>query len=242
MEYTFTNSFQSDDQIINESTYTLSLDINTLLDNSQTNRRAERFQRGELSRPPKCQNAFILYRKDKMASLEFKNRKPKNKIAGNVSKEIKNLWDSEPEYVKLFFRALARKAKQRHSENYERRTENELETEEQVYSIDQTFIEQSQHSFNYLHTQCLLFADPTPPNLISHNQNTMSDANYLASYTHEDSTSSNLSSQNLNLIENPNLTDYPSDTQQPYYLVDHNTYTLLCHSHLQLSLILSEYP
>ncbi|POG77608.1 hypothetical protein GLOIN_2v1837453 [Rhizophagus irregularis DAOM 181602=DAOM 197198] len=144
MEYTFTNSFQSDDEIINGTTYAFSLDMNTLLGNSRTNKRAEKFQSGELSRPPKCQNAFILYRKDKMASPEFKNRPAEDRRACDVSKEIKALWNREPEHIKSLFRALARKAEQIHSENYRQETEI-LEPEEQIYTIDQAFTEQFQH-------------------------------------------------------------------------------------------------
>nr|ANQ32857.1 MATA-HMG [Rhizophagus irregularis] len=144
MEYTFTNSFQSDDEIINGTTYAFSLDMNTLLGNSRTNKRAEKFQSGELSRPPKCQNAFILYRKDKMASPEFKDRPAEDRRACDVSKEIKALWNREPEHIKSLFRALARKAEQIHSENYRQETEI-LEPEEQIYTIDQAFTEQFQH-------------------------------------------------------------------------------------------------
>ncbi|GBB83790.1 hypothetical protein RclHR1_10460004 [Rhizophagus clarus] len=114
MEYTFSESFQSDEQIINESTYKFFLDMNTLLTN-----------REGLSHPPKSQNAFILYRNNKMASPEFKNRPARKKRACDISKEIAVLWNREPENIKSLFRALARIAKRMNSEIYGQRTENE---------------------------------------------------------------------------------------------------------------------
>ncbi|RIA96141.1 hypothetical protein C1645_872290 [Glomus cerebriforme] len=122
----FSRNFQTDEEIVYNSNYQFSSDIEKLLNNSTTTRRAERIERtGIVGNPPKCQNAFMLYRRDKMASPEFTNRPAKERRAPDISKEISNRWKEEPEDVKSLFHALARMAEERHSKRYGQRTEED---------------------------------------------------------------------------------------------------------------------
>jgi hypothetical protein len=99
----------SDEDIVHG--YPLQMDMDKLLSNLSTDRQ-------------KSLNAFMLYRRNKMNSPEFKNRPAKDKQASSVSIEIAKQWKEEPESVKEIFYALARMAKKKHAETY-RQNENE---------------------------------------------------------------------------------------------------------------------
>src|SRR5438045_2249014 len=133
---------KSNKDIVKEfiKSYPLNLEMDTLLTNSVTNRRHKKMQKIR-GNPPRPLNPYILYRRDKMASPEFKNRPAKDKRAKDISKEIANCWNSETNEIKKFFYALARIAEKKHGEkfkNYEykkpknkqktRKTENENES------------------------------------------------------------------------------------------------------------------
>src|SRR5215470_14947474 len=110
---------KSDEEIVQESISLLfsRLEINNLeksLDKFLTNSKNKK-----RSRPPRPPNAFIIYRRIKMASREFKNRLIVNKRACNVSKEIASLWRNEPDGLKKVYYALQRMADKKHKEIYE---------------------------------------------------------------------------------------------------------------------------
>ncbi|GBB88428.1 hypothetical protein RclHR1_00150024 [Rhizophagus clarus] len=105
---------KTDEEIVNSTNYNFTLDIETLLNNSTTTRRAMRLQRkGELCYTPRPQNPFMLYRRDMSARSEFVGIK-----SSETSKQIGKMWKNETSEVKDLFNALARLAEKRHSEKY----------------------------------------------------------------------------------------------------------------------------
>ncbi|CAB4387138.1 unnamed protein product [Rhizophagus irregularis] len=110
-----------DEDIIKESIHLLYLDIDKLLINSKKTRRYERLSRKgitEFEKPPRPQNIFILYRRNKSASPEFKNKLKVDKKVKLTSKEIGILLNNETEEVIKFFCALERIAEKKHREIY----------------------------------------------------------------------------------------------------------------------------
>ncbi|PKY38786.1 hypothetical protein RhiirA4_517534 [Rhizophagus irregularis] len=110
-----------DEDIIKESIHLLYLDIDKLLINSKKTRRYERLSRKgitEFEKPPRPQNIFILYRRNKSASPEFKSKLKVDKKVKLTSKEIGILWNNETEEVIKFFCALERIAEKKHREIY----------------------------------------------------------------------------------------------------------------------------
>src|SRR3954463_7444424 len=58
---------KSDEQMVYFSSYDFGMDIETLLDESHTSRRADRIRRNGEGKPPRPQNTFILYRRSMVA-------------------------------------------------------------------------------------------------------------------------------------------------------------------------------
>src|ERR1044072_1212439 len=100
---------KSDEEIVSSSNYVFTIEISTLLINSKTTRRYKKNKR-----PPRPQNAFMLYRRDKTA-----NKKLDPKCAGlkqcEISKLIARGWKEETDEVRELFWALARLSEKLHS-------------------------------------------------------------------------------------------------------------------------------
>ncbi|CAI2172638.1 1179_t:CDS:2 [Funneliformis geosporum] len=96
------------------SSYPFNIDVETLLTNSNETRRAKRnIKKGIIGEPPRPQNSWIIYGRDKRANPEFVGKKQKV-----ISYEISKLWKKESEEVKGLFEALARMSLKRHKEIY----------------------------------------------------------------------------------------------------------------------------
>ncbi|RIA98910.1 hypothetical protein C1645_748424 [Glomus cerebriforme] len=111
---------KSDEDIIKDSNYQFFIDIDELLENSKTTRKAKKIQSTGVG-TPKCQNAFILYRRNQAHNPKYKNRREKDKQA-DISKEIGANWKHETEDVKKLFYALNRMAKKKYSEKNQQTT------------------------------------------------------------------------------------------------------------------------
>ncbi|CAI2181095.1 17449_t:CDS:2 [Funneliformis geosporum] len=96
---------KSDEEIVYGSNYNFTLDIEKLLLNPMTRERAKHIKKTGINRPPRPQNSFILYRRNKTAQLALVGLKSAEK-----SKIISQMWKNEPEDVKEVFSALSRMA------------------------------------------------------------------------------------------------------------------------------------
>lgn len=94
-----------DKQTINSYDFYLPLD--TLISNSQTSRRPKKLR----NKTPRPQNAWILYRKDRLARDAKVYRGWK---ACDISKDLGERWKNEDEITIEAFNALAKLAKHRH--------------------------------------------------------------------------------------------------------------------------------
>ncbi|RGB32034.1 hypothetical protein C1646_670462 [Rhizophagus diaphanus] len=115
------NKNKPDEDIVKELEHLLYLDIDELLINSKETRRYKNLKRRgitEFEKPPRLQNIFILYRRNKSASPEFKNKLKVDRKVKLTSKEIGILWKNETEEVKKLFYALKRMAEKKHREIY----------------------------------------------------------------------------------------------------------------------------
>jgi hypothetical protein len=134
--HSFNSNDKSDEEIVSTSKYPFNLDTNTLLGNSPKTRRAKKLKKTGTGNPPRPQNAFFLYRRDKMASPEFKNRPANEKRARIVSKEISKLWNNESMETQEVFYALARMSEQLHAKTYVNyrftKKSNKLPTEDKL--------------------------------------------------------------------------------------------------------------
>src|SRR5205809_800426 len=93
---------KSDKDIVNESKYLLNLELEELITNSKKTRRYDDIQRNgisELEKPPRPQNVFVLYRKNRSAGSEFKNRPKKARKIELTSKVIADHWNNETDEV-----------------------------------------------------------------------------------------------------------------------------------------------
>ncbi|RGB44172.1 hypothetical protein C1646_678774 [Rhizophagus diaphanus] len=101
---------KTDEEIVFLSTYEFTIRVEVLLANSKGNRRPRRN-----SGPPRPQNAFILYRRDKA-------RKHKDEHKGlrscDISKKIAKMWSEETQEVKILFEALSRLSEKAHNKKY----------------------------------------------------------------------------------------------------------------------------
>jgi len=100
-------------QIIKGSNYKFNLNINKLIQNSKKTRQSISFDKRKLNKPPRPQNAWIIYRRDKSVMPEFVEKHFKD-----VSKKILRMWKAESNKTKLLFDALAKLANQIHSKLY----------------------------------------------------------------------------------------------------------------------------
>ncbi|GBC04465.1 hypothetical protein RclHR1_00570021 [Rhizophagus clarus] len=100
----------TDEEIVLSTKYEFTESLSVLLDNSKKSRRPRRS-----SLPPRPQNPFILYRRDKV-------KKHKNEYVGlrsaKVSKIIGEMWNDEAPEVKTLFEALARLSEKVHSRRH----------------------------------------------------------------------------------------------------------------------------
>jgi hypothetical protein len=99
---------KTDEEIVYSSNYVFTIEVAILLINSKTTRRHKKN-----TNPPRPQNAFMLYRRDKTA-----NKKLDPECAGlkqcEISKLIAEEWGEETPEVKELFRALARLSEKLH--------------------------------------------------------------------------------------------------------------------------------
>ncbi|CAG8508226.1 16244_t:CDS:1 [Funneliformis mosseae] len=103
----------SDEELVRSSRYHFNLDIDILLSNSNTTRKAIYDRKRGIFRPPRPQNAFMLYRRDKSSGPEFFGLK-----SSEASTIIGIMWGAESKEVKSLFDALARLAEKKHSEKH----------------------------------------------------------------------------------------------------------------------------
>ncbi|CAI2172639.1 11655_t:CDS:1 [Funneliformis geosporum] len=104
----------SDEELVLSSNYNFNLDIDILLSNSMTTRKAIYDMKRGIFRPPRPQNAFMLYRRDKSSGPDYFGLK-----SSETSTIIGIMWKAESKEVKGLFEALARMAEKRHSEKHE---------------------------------------------------------------------------------------------------------------------------
>lgn len=101
---------RTDEEIVRLSNYEFTINVRVLLANSRANRRPRRN-----SGPPRPQNAFILYRRDKA-------KKHKDDHFGlrscDISKKIAKMWNEETPEIKVLFEALARLSERAHNKRY----------------------------------------------------------------------------------------------------------------------------
>src|SRR5436305_715095 len=115
----FNKNGMSDEEIILRSNYPFNKDIETLINNSTKTRRAKKISKTGVGNPPRAQNAFIIYRRNKMAGSEIKERETTDKLAKQVSQEISEPLNNDNPEIKVVFYALSRMAEKRHSQLYE---------------------------------------------------------------------------------------------------------------------------
>ncbi|GBB83789.1 hypothetical protein RclHR1_10460003 [Rhizophagus clarus] len=108
---------KSDEDIVNESIHLFYIDIYKLLINPDTTRRHKRMLKTG-GNPPRPLNAFMLYRKNQMASPQFENKSTEDKKATLLSDQIADSWNKEADDVKKVFYALQRMAKKNHAQIY----------------------------------------------------------------------------------------------------------------------------
>ncbi|CAI2172643.1 11657_t:CDS:1 [Funneliformis geosporum] len=108
-------NYERDELIVYSSNYKFTLEIDQLLTNSSTCRRATR---GKKSGPPRPQNSYILYLRDTTARIkqdpEFSKEHPSKR-----SKIIGKMWKNEPQSVKDLFESLAKLARKNHLNTYQ---------------------------------------------------------------------------------------------------------------------------
>ncbi|RIA92985.1 hypothetical protein C1645_763454, partial [Glomus cerebriforme] len=104
-----------DENLIYSSNYRFTIDIEDLLNNSTKTRRAKRYEKKRINKPPRPQNAFIIYRRNKVAELKiiFEGQK-----SANISRIVGEYWREEEKEVKELFEAISRVAEKRHSDKY----------------------------------------------------------------------------------------------------------------------------
>jgi hypothetical protein len=105
--------YETDYRIFNAAQHQLTLDIETLINSSQTSRRAARLRREGRQEAPRPQNAWILYRKDTNARFRLTGEH-EGKRSSEISKIISEMWKNEREEVKKKFFVLAKWAGQVH--------------------------------------------------------------------------------------------------------------------------------
>ncbi|CAI2173242.1 14369_t:CDS:1 [Funneliformis geosporum] len=112
-------------------------EIETLLNNSNKSRLAEKNVKKGTNKIPRRQNAWILYRRDKAVEPQF--HKMKSCI---ISKKITKMWEKEPNNVKEIYKALSRLAEKRHIEkhgkNYRYRPNRKPKEEDQIDNCSET--------------------------------------------------------------------------------------------------------
>jgi hypothetical protein len=93
---------RTDEEIVNSTNYNFNLSVDVLLSPQS---RVSRNVTNPNHSPPRPQNSFMLYRRDKAASTEFSGLK-----AAEASKKISESWSNEPTEVRELFDAMARLA------------------------------------------------------------------------------------------------------------------------------------
>jgi len=101
---------RTDEEIILFTKYEFTLSVQVLLANSRKNRRPRRN-----SGPPRPQNPFILYRRDKVKKYENEFAGLKSSV---VSQKVAEMWNNETLEVKHLFEALARLSEKVHMQEY----------------------------------------------------------------------------------------------------------------------------
>ncbi|GBC04467.1 hypothetical protein RclHR1_00570023 [Rhizophagus clarus] len=104
---------KTDEDIVYGSNYKFNTDIEILINNSKKTRVSKKRGKKEAKKPPRRQNAWILYRRDKSINREFEGVK-----SSIVSLKIREMWRNETEEVKELFTALSRLAEKKHIEKY----------------------------------------------------------------------------------------------------------------------------
>ncbi|GET02309.1 high mobility group box domain-containing protein [Rhizophagus clarus] len=100
------------EEIVNSTNYKFNLSIDELLKPSRRTRRNIDLIHLNLLTPPRPQNAFMLYLRNKKADGMFKS------AGSKILKQIGTMWRNETNEVKDLFYALAKLAEERHSIEY----------------------------------------------------------------------------------------------------------------------------
>src|SRR5256885_6939548 len=106
---------RSDEQLVYLSGYDFGMDIETLLEESHTSRRADRIRKKGKGKPPRPQNPFMLYRRSMTAKYKEQFDGVKSSIVSSV---VGRLWREESRVIKQLFEAAARVAGKRFMEKY----------------------------------------------------------------------------------------------------------------------------
>src|SRR5688572_26773070 len=109
----FTFPKKDDFEVLNSSSYKFTLDIDTLIQSSATSRRAIKYAKKGTGKPPRPQNAWVIYRRDVNARLTRDSAEYRNlRSSANKSKKIGEMWRKEHNNVKDLFHLLAKRAEE----------------------------------------------------------------------------------------------------------------------------------
>jgi hypothetical protein len=109
----------NDEILISLSDYSFTLPINVLLNNSNETREAKRNKKKGITKIPRPQNAFMIFRRDKAAAIKkLLLSQGKKKKSAEISKEIGEAWNSALKDVRDLFEAMAREAERIHLLKY----------------------------------------------------------------------------------------------------------------------------
>lgn len=111
----------TDEDFIKSWGYPFTLDIDCLLNNSDTTRVARRNKKKGIKKEPRPPNSFMIYRRNKHAELKLYYQLLQggtNEKSANFSKVIGNEWKNEPDNVKELFGIMAREAERLHAIKY----------------------------------------------------------------------------------------------------------------------------
>ncbi|CAG8531809.1 8371_t:CDS:1 [Cetraspora pellucida] len=105
----------SDNKLFKDPPYPLALEINELILPPENSRKAIRFKKNPYSKPPRPQNAWIIFRRNYTALSKSKGVKMSN---ADISRSAAEEWRKQPKEVVQFFEILEILAKEMHNEIY----------------------------------------------------------------------------------------------------------------------------
>jgi hypothetical protein len=218
-----------DEDIINESIHLLNIgkdELIELLTNSNKTRRFKRQERlvrnGTIKKkkPPRPQNRFIIYKRYKLLTPEFKDKPKKDRKVKSTSKVIGSLWQTETEEVLKLFCAFERVAEEWHRKTYGDDYKYEKEKKRQRKSRKTKNKRESSMSSDCFSTESSSYYQTSQ-------SSTDSISSDISLHSLQDSTSLNLSLQNQYTMNDDNLGD-----STPPNLILHNQTPMSVENHL----------